>query len=310
MPMKLRHIISAQQFDKTTLEKIFRITDKIKKGNYRRNSLNGKIMATLFYEPSTRTRFSFESAMLRLGGSVISTENAREFSSVAKGETLEDTIRVVNHYCDLIVFRHYQPGAAEKAAKFSKVPLINAGDGTREHPTQAILDLYTIFTKFKKPNLPITLIGDLAKYRSIHSLIYLLLLYPKIKFILVSPKSLSILPAFRKNLVEDKSSFKETEDLNVALKEADVIYKTRIQKERLTKAEYKKYFGKYIIDKTSLKLMKKKALIMHALPRVNEISCEVDSDPRAIYFEEAQNGLYTRMALLTMLFAKAKSKPA
>src|SRR4030042_3435189 len=306
MPMKLRHIISAQQFDKKSLEEIFRITDKIKIGNYRRNSLNGKIIATLFYEPSTRTRFSFESAMLRLGGSVISTENASEFSSVAKGETLEDTIRVVNSYCDLIVFRHYQPGAAEIAAKFSKVPLINAGDGTRRHPTQAILDLYTIFTKFKKPIFTIAMIGDLAKYRSVHSLIYLLTLYPKIKFILVSPKSLSILPEFRKKLVENKFSCEETENLNVALDKADVIYQTRIQKERLTKAEYRKYFGKYIIDTTSLKIMKKNALIMHALPRVNEISPEIDSDPRAIYFEEAQNGLYTRMALLLLLFDKGK----
>src|SRR4030042_2185822 len=144
MPMKLRHIISAQQFDKTTLEKIFRITDKIKKGNYRRNSLNGKIMATLFYEPSTRTRFSFESAMLRLGGSVISTENAAEFSSAIKGETLEDTIRIINGYSDLIVIRHPQSGTADLASKVSKVPVINAGDGTGEHPTQRVLYFYKI----------------------------------------------------------------------------------------------------------------------------------------------------------------------
>jgi len=300
--MRLRHIISARQFDTTTLQKLFTLTDKIKKGNYNINVLRGKIMITLFYEPSTRTRMSFESAMLKLGGSVISTENAAEFSSAIKGETLEDTIRVINPYCDVIVIRHPQSGTADLASKVSKVPVINAGDGTGEHPTQALLDLYTIFSKFKKRDFTIAMIGELATYRSVHSLSYLLTLFPKIKFIFVSPKKLGILPELRERLKKSGNQFTETDKLEKGLKEADIVYVTRIQKERLTKADYKKYFGVYVINKNTLKIMKKNALIMHPLPRINEIIPEIDKDPRAIYFEEAANGLYIRMALLTYFF--------
>src|SRR3989344_1154152 len=181
--MKLRNIVSAKAFDTKILEDLFALADKIKSGKYDKKALSGKIMATLFYEPSTRTRLSFESSMLRLGGSVIATENAAEFSSAVKGETLEDTIRIVNSYCDVIVLRHSNPGASEIAANYSKVPIINACDGSHEHPTQALLDLYTIFSKFKKPDFTISMIGDLATYRSVHSLSYLLALFPKVKFI-------------------------------------------------------------------------------------------------------------------------------
>ena len=168
--MALKHIISARQFDKKTLNKIFTLTDKIKAQNYDKNQLAGKIMATLFYEPSTRTRLSFESAMIRLNGEVISTENAAEFSSAIKGESLEDTIRIVNGYADLIVLRHPIPGASENAAKFSKVPIINAGDGEGEHPTQALLDIYTIFSKLRREDFTIAMVGDLTYGRTIHSL--------------------------------------------------------------------------------------------------------------------------------------------
>jgi len=304
--MKLEHVISAGQFDLPTLQKIFKITDQIRSGKYNKKALDGKIMATLFYEPSTRTRFSFESAMLRLGGSVVGTENAAEFSSAVKGETLEDTIRIVNGYCDVIVLRHYLSGASDLAAKYSKVPIINAGDGNHEHPTQALLDLYTIFSKFKKPDFTIAMVGDLATYRAVNSLSQLLTLYPRVKFIFVSPKKLSILPTLRDRLKKTGNQFEETDNLETALKKADIIYMTRIQKERLNKSDFEQYFGVYTINGDSLKVLSKNALIMHPLPRINEITPEVDADPRAIYFEEAQNGVYVRMALLLFLFDKAQ----
>lgn len=304
--MQPKHIISARQFDKKSLNQIFALTGQIKKGNYAKLALKGKIMATLFYEPSTRTRFSFESAMIRLGGSIISTENAAQFSSAIKGESLEDTIRIVNFYSDLIVLRHPIAGASEIAAGYSKDPIINAGDGEGEHPTQALLDLYTIFSKFKGKDITVSMIGDLAFGRTAHSLSYLLSLFPSIKIIFVSPKLLSIPQSLRKYLLKKKANFEETEDFNMAISTCDVIYQTRVQKERFKKTtDYKKYFGMYILNKNSLKLIKMDAVIMHPLPRVNEISPDIDKDKRAIYFEQAQNGLYVRMALLLSIFDKA-----
>lgn len=304
--MKLRHVVSARQFDINTLRKLFALTDRIKSGKYNKKALSGKVMATLFYEPSTRTRLSFESSMLRLGGSVITTENAAEFSSAIKGETLEDTIRIVNGYCDLIVLRHSTSGASEIAAQYSKVPVVNAGDGTGEHPTQALLDLFTIFSKFKNQNLTIAMVGDLLNGRTVHSLSLLLSMYPNVKLTFISPKALGIPHALKAHLSKSKTKFEETESLQKGLAGADVIYQTRIQKERFqSKKEYEKYFGKYIIDKKILKIIKKNAVIMHPLPRVNEITREVDNDSRAIYFEEAQNGLYVRMAVLLSIFDKA-----
>jgi len=304
--MKIRHVISAQQFDKDMLSKLFKATDEMKNGSYNTKLLSGKIMTTLFYEPSTRTRFSFESAMIRLGGSVISTENAKEFSSAIKGETLEDTIRIVDDYCDIIVIRHPQVGSAKLAATYSSVPVINAGDGGGEHPTQALLDLYTIFSKMKKPGFTIMMAGALSVYRSVHSLSYLLANYPDINILFVSPKSLRIPEDFRKYFNSNKVKFSETDNYSEAIKKADIIYQTRIPKEYLAGENYKKYASKYILNKISLKLIKKNALIMHPLPRVNEIAPEVDNDKRAIYFEEAQNGVYVRMALLKMIFDNAK----
>lgn len=300
--MRLKHIVSARQFDKIALEKLFTTTDKIKASKFKKNVLSGKVMATLFYEPSTRTRLSFESAMIRLGGSVIATESASQFSSAAKGETLEDTIRIVQSYADVIVLRHFQSGASEIAAKYSKVPVINAGDGNGEHPTQALLDLYTIISKVKKNDFTITMIGDLKNGRTIHSLSYLLSLYKNVKIIFISPKALSIPHDLEEHLKKNKVKFSYSEDLKFGLEEADIIYQTRIQKERFkTPNEYKKYFGKYVIDKNNLKYLKKTSFIMHPLPRVNEITPEVDSDSRAIYFEQARNGVYTRMAILLSL---------
>ena len=241
--------------------------------------------------------------MIKLGGKVITTENASEFSSVAKGENLEDTIRVVHSFCDVIVLRHPIVGASKIAAEFSKVPIINAGDGEGEHPTQAILDLYTIFSKYKKGNFTIAMVGDLKNGRTIHSLSLLLALYQNIKIIFVSPRELAIPKFLKEQLERKKIKFDETESLNDALKQADIIYQTRIQKERFrTESDYSRYFGRYIIDQKSLMLIKKNAKIMHPLPRINEISPQVDEDQRAIYFEQAQNGVYTRMAILMFLF--------
>ena len=301
--MRLQHIISARQFDKKNLDKIFEIADRIKQNKFRKDFMSGKIMATLFYEPSTRTRLSFESAMIKLGGRVITTENASEFSSVAKGENLEDTIRVVHSFCDVIVLRHPIVGGSEIAAKYSKVPIINAGDGEGEHPTQALLDLYTIFSKYKKKNFTIAMVGDLKNGRTIHSLSFLLSLYQNIKIIYVSPRALAPPKFLKEHLGKKRIQFEETESLDIALKQADIIYQTRIQKERFkTESDYSRYFGRYIINQKSLKLIKKNAVIMHPLPRINEISPQVDSDQRAIYFEQAQNGVYTRMAILMFLF--------
>lgn len=303
--MKLRHVTSARQFDKNTLRKLFLLTNKIKSGKYSKNVLSGKIMATIFYEPSTRTRLSFESAMVRLGGSVIATENAAEFSSAIKGETLEDTIRIASSYSDVIVLRHNSPGASEIAAKYAQVPLINAGDGTGEHPTQALLDLYTIFSKFRENNITVAMMGDLLNGRTIHSLSRLLVLYPKIKQIFISPAALALPKDLREELKIKHINFTELEDMTRGIKDADVVYQTRLQKERFKNPkEYKKYFGKYIINSNSLKYMKKTAIIMHPLPRVNEITPDVDCDRRAMYFQQAQNGLYVRMALLLSLFDK------
>lgn len=300
--MKLRHIISARQFDIKTLQKLFLQTDKIKAGNYNKKALAGKIMATIFYEPSTRTRLSFESAMARLGGSVIATENAAEFSSAIKGETLEDTVRIISAFCDVIVLRHNSPGAAQTAAKYVKVPIINAGDGTGEHPTQALLDLYTIFSKFPKNNITIAMMGDLLNGRTIHSLSRLLALYPKVKQVFISPGTLAVPQDLREELKTKHISFSQLEDMKRGIKDADVIYQTRIQKERFkTTKDYRKYFGKYIIAKNTLKYIKKTAIIMHPLPRVNEITPDIDADRRALYFRQAQNGLYVRMALLLSL---------
>jgi aspartate carbamoyltransferase catalytic subunit len=263
-------------------------------------------MATLFYEPSTRTRFSFETAMHRLGGRVISTENAGEFSSVAKGETLEDTVQILNGYADVIVIRHYEVGAAKRAAAISKAPIINAGDGAGQHPTQALLDLYTIRKEIGAiDGIKIAMVGDLAQGRTVRSLTYLLSKYQDIKIYFVAPTLLKMKEDILEHLRERNIWYTEETDLDKVLPEVDVVYQTRIQKERFGDriADYEKCRGVYVIDRHALGLMKAKSIIMHPLPRLDEISMEVDSDPRAAYFRQAQNGLYVRMALLSAVFS-------
>ena len=257
-------------------------------------------MASLFYEPSTRTRFSFESAMLKLGGGVITTENAAEFSSAAKGETLEDSIRVINHYADVIVLRHPEKGASARAAAVSHIPVLNAGDGTGQHPTQALLDLYTIKKETGKiDGVHIAFVGDLKNGRTVRSLAYLLGKYKKVQVSFVSPKALRIGDDIKEYLDKHNVSYEETETWDSALPRVNVLYQTRIQKERFkSHAEYKKYKGGYILTMKEVDRMKKGAIVMHPLPRVDEIATEVDRSPKAVYFKEAKYGLLIRMALL------------
>ena len=302
--MKLHHVIEAQQFDLPTLLNLFDTTQEMEKVVTRggTSDFHNRIMATLFYEPSTRTRFSFETAMHRLGGRVISTENAAEFSSVAKGETLEDTIQIMNGYADVIVIRHHEVGAAKRAAAVSRVPIINAGDGAGQHPTQALLDLYTILKEIGSiDGLRIAMVGDLAQGRTVRSLAYLLSKFQNIKIYFVAPALLKMKEDILGHLREHQVWYTEETDLDKVLPEVDVVYQTRIQKERFGDriADYERCRGVYVITPDTLRLMKPKSIVMHPLPRLEEISMEVDSDPRAAYFRQAQNGLYVRMALLS-----------
>jgi aspartate carbamoyltransferase catalytic subunit len=263
--------------------------------------LDGQIMASLFYEESTRTRFSFETAMLRLGGSVISTENARQFSSVSKGETLEDTIRIMNGYADVIVMRHYESGAARRAADISRVPIINAGDGTGQHPTQAFLDLYTIQKELGHiDDISIAVVGDLANGRTVRSLCYLLAKYRNVRIYMVAPEVVRMREDIKEYLCRHDVWFREETDLRAIAPHIDVLYQTRIQKERFgdRTEDYQAARGIYVVDRALLQTMKPDSIVMHPLPRVDEITTDVDGDPRAAYFRQAQNGLYIRMALL------------
>jgi aspartate carbamoyltransferase catalytic subunit len=267
--------------------------------------LAGHIIATLFYEPSTRTRLSFESAMLRLGGNVISTENAREFSSAIKGESVEDTIRIVEGYADAIVIRHHEQGAAARAASVASVPIINAGDGPGEHPTQALLDLYTIRHALGRiDKLRIALVGDLKYGRAVRSLAMLLTRSEGIELVFVAPPEVAMGDDVRQALDRAGIPYRDESDLSSAVKDVDVVYQTRIQKERFTSDDaYTRNKGIYIVNNETMAELPQSAIVMHPLPRVDEISPEFDADPRAKYFEEARNGVYVRMALLEALLA-------
>ena len=307
--MKPRHVVSTVQFfDRPILKRLFVSADTMRhlcQDSQVIDSLRGKIMASVFYEPSTRTRFSFEAAMQRLGGMVLSTEAASIFSSAMKGETLEDTIQVVSGYADVIVLRHPEKGSAERASSVSPVPVINAGDGLGEHPTQALLDIYTIKQQCGRvEKLKIALIGDLLNGRTIHSLLFLLGLYPGIQLYLVSPPQLGLPAKYRQYLKRKGVSFTEVSDLDFLDESLDVLYVTRVQKERFkSQAEYEKLKHYFVVGPHTLKKLKPSAVVMHPLPRVGEIHPDVDSDPRAAYFQQAQNGLYVRMALLQEILA-------
>src|SRR5438094_4871425 len=303
---RLRHVVESQQFSRALLEELLDRAEEMKaQAHHFSGRLNGQVMAALFYEPSTRTRLSFEAAMLRLGGDTMGTDNAREFSSAAKGETLEDTIRIVSGYADVIVVRHKEEGAAKRAAAVSAVPIINAGDGPGQHPTQALLDLYTIRDELSKiDGVRVAMVGDLANGRTVRSLTYLLSKFKDIKLWFVAPPQVAMGDDLKAHLDEHHVPWVETEDLNAVLPDVDVVYMTRIQKERFTDPEaYNAVKGVYRMDKTSMTLMRKYAILMHPLPRVDEIAPEVDEDPRAAYFRQARNGLHVRMALLDRLLS-------
>lgn len=303
--MKLNHILSTQQFlNKKLLTDLFKKADKLEKADQKGKVpklLKNKILSCLFYEPSTRTRFSFESAMLKLGGQVITTESAGHFSSAVKGETLEDSIRIISGYSDMIVLRHNEHGAAARAASVSSVPIINAGDGDGEHPTQALLDIYTIQKEFGRiDTLKIALTGDLLYGRTIHSLIYLLSLSRHIEVFLVAPQELRLPEKYKTFLRAKKIKFSESNTLESVLSKIDVLYMTRIQKERFSSARlYARVKNSFVLNKKLLGQLNTHAVIMHPLPRVNEISRDVDEDKRAAYFRQAKNGLYIRMVLLS-----------
>ena len=303
---RMRHVIESQQFSRSALEELFARSEEIKREPHRFiGRLAGQVMAALFYEPSTRTRLSFEAAMLRLGGQTMGTDNAREFSSAAKGETLEDTIRIVSGYADVIVLRHNEEGAAKRAAAVSSVPIINAGDGPGQHPTQALLDLYTIRDELSRiDGVRVAMVGDLANGRTVRSLTYLLSKFKDVKIWFVAPPQVAMRDDLKAHLDEHHVPWIETEDLESVLPEVDVVYQTRIQKERFADPHaYNAVKGIYRIDRASLALMRKYAILMHPLPRVDEISPEVDDDPRAAYFRQARNGLQVRMALLDRLLS-------
>lgn len=306
----MKHILTAGQFTTDELEDICTRADYMRehsRGLTGRRRLmashNGLMLATIFYEPSTRTRMSFEFAAERLGIRVRCTENAAEFSSSAKGETIEDSTRVMAGYADIIVMRHTENGAAVRAAAVSSVPIINAGDGTGEHPTQSLLDIYTIRHELGRlDNLHVVAVGDLKHGRTIRSLAQLLALYSGVCLTFVSPPEMRIGDDIKRYLKERSVPYSETTDLLAALSDADVVYQTRVQKERHQGTMAGKTRSEdFTIDKKALAAMKKQAIIMHPLPRVHEITADVDNDPRAAYFRQAENGLYTRMALLDIL---------
>ncbi len=305
--LKGKDILHGNQFSKKDIDGIIKIASNFEKGLKKKNSLTllkGKILATLFFEPSTRTRLSFEAAMQRLGGGVISMGSV-ESSSVAKGETLTDTARTVSQYADVIVIRHPRTGSAKEAADAVPIPVINAGDGTGQHPTQALLDIYTIHKELGSlKNLVVSMVGDLKNGRTVHALVELLSLY-QARLYFVSPGTLRMPEEIISNLKEKGIEIVETEDLMKAASESHLIYMTRIQKERFTDlSEYERVKGSYIVDGEFLKKLKKKITILHPLPRVDEITPEVDTYPGAAYFRQVRNGIFVRMALLSMIFGK------
>ncbi len=305
--LKGKDILHGSQFTKKEIDAIIERASYFEKELKKRGTvplLKGKILATLFYEPSTRTRLSFETAMQRLGGGVISMGSV-ESSSVAKGETLSDTVRTVSQYADIIVIRHPKIGSAKEAADAADIPVINAGDGAGQHPTQALLDLYTIRKELGKlKNLTIALVGDLKNGRTVHALVEVLSHYG-MSFWFVSPSLLRMPEEITSRMKGKGCEVIETEDLAMAASKSDLVYMTRIQKERFADlSEYEKVKGSYIIDLPFLNRLGKRITILHPLPRVDEISPEVDAYEGAAYFRQVRSGVYVRMALLAMVLGK------
>ncbi|MFA6992059.1 MAG: aspartate carbamoyltransferase [Candidatus Gracilibacteria bacterium] len=312
MKFKGEHILSTKQFDKDGLIELFELAKKMEKviekskGGKQSKILEGRVMATLFFEPSTRTRFSFETAMNRLGGRVISNFDMMNSSSVKKRETLKDTGKVVSQMADIIAMRHPEPGSVDELASTSDVPVMNAGDGPNQHPTQALMDLYTIWKEFGRiTGLTVGMVGDLKYGRVPHSQCDLLRHF-NVKFVFVAPNALKMPTEIVKELKASGSEVFETENLEEVIGDMDVIAMTRIQEERFSsKSEYEKYANVYVLNKKLMAGAKDNSIVIHPLPRVNEIGAEVDKDPRAKYFEQVKNGVAIRMALLAKVLGEA-----
>ena len=306
----MRHLMSPLDFSIDELDRLLDLANDIEKyPNKYAHACEGKKLATCFYEPSTRTRLSFEAAMLNLGGSVLGFASA-DSSSAAKGESVSDTIRVISSYADICAMRHPKEGAPLVASQKSRIPVINAGDGGHQHPTQTLADLLTIRSlKGRLDNMTIGLCGDLKFGRTVHSLISALIRYPGIKFVLISPEELRIPSYIREDVLRANNvPFTEVERLEDAIPPLDVLYMTRVQKERFFNEEdYVRLKDFYILTKAKMDLAPEDMIVLHPLPRVNEISVEVDDDPRAVYFKQAQYAVYVRMALiLTLLEIKVE----
>lgn len=300
----MRHLISPLDFSVEELDALMDLANDIEKSPKKyAHVCDGRILATLFYEPSTRTRLSFESAMCRLGGKVIGFSSAAA-SSAAKGESVADTARMISCYADICAMRHPKEGAPLVASLHASIPVINAGDGGHQHPTQTLTDLLTIRSlKGRLNNMTVGLCGDLKFGRTVHSLINALVRYTGIRFVLISPSELRVPSYIRDNVLEaNQIPYKEVENLEDAMPELDILYMTRVQRERFfNEEEYIRMKDCYILDKAKMALGKKDMFVLHPLPRVNEISTEVDNDPRAVYFRQARYGVYIRMALIMTL---------
>ena len=304
----MKHLISPLDLSVTELDEILTLAEEIiEEPKKYSNVCNGKKIATLFYEPSTRTRLSFEAAMLNLGGSVLGFSSA-DSSSASKGESVADTIRVISSYADICAMRHPKEGAPQVAANYSSIPVINAGDGGHNHPTQTLTDLLTIKNlKGRLDTLTVGFCGDLKFGRTVHSLINALVRYENINFVLISPEELKIPDYLRKEVIEENHiPYKEVKVLDQVMPELDILYMTRVQKERFFNEEdYIRLKDSFILDDKKMELAKEDMLVMHPLPRVNEIATEVDKDKRAVYFKQAEYGVYVRMALIMKLLEVA-----
>ena len=300
----MRHLMNPLDFTVEELDELLALADDIEAnpGKYA-HACDGKKLATCFYEPSTRTRLSFEAAMLNLGGSVLGFASA-DSSSAAKGESVSDTIRVISCYADICAIRHPKEGAALVASQKSSIPVINAGDGGHQHPTQTLTDLLTIHSlKGRLDHIKVGFCGDLKFGRTVHSLINALIRYPGVEFVLISPEELRVPSYIRTDVLEANDiPFVEMVKLEDAIGDLDILYMTRVQRERFFNEEdYVRMKDFYIVDKAKMAMAKDDMLVLHPLPRVNEISVEVDDDPRAVYFNQAQYGVYVRMALILTL---------
>lgn len=305
----MRHLLSPLDFSLEEVENMLRLAQDIKNNPEKYSHIcDGKKLATLFYEPSTRTRLSFEAAMLNLGGQTLGFHSA-DSSSAAKGESVADTIRVISCYADICAMRHPKEGAPLVASQFSGIPVINAGDGGHNHPTQTFTDLLTILDlKGRLDNMTIGLCGDLKFGRTVHSLINAMKRYSNITFVLISPEELKIPQYLRDELINENVNFKEVYTLDDVIGELDILYMTRVQKERFfNEEEYIRLKNSFILDRAKLSKAKEDMYILHPLPRVNEISVDVDNDPRAAYFRQVQNGVYVRMALILILLELDKT---